>query len=456
MAKINPLMFRAYDIRGIVDNDLTEDAAAIIGRGIGTYVQKKWGNRVVVGRDNRPSSERLKTILVESLRSTGCDVVDIGLSTSPMLYAAVIEMKMDAGVNVTASHNPAQYNGFKVVGKEAYPVGGEDINDLLELTLSELFLTGQGHYSSIDYLANYLDNLQGKVNISRRLKVAVDTGNGVAGIVMPRLLKAIGCDVVEVCTELDGTFPNHIPNPEEEKNLTELKEQVIASGSDIGLGIDGDGDRIGLINEKGEFLEADYIIMLLARDFLSRHPGKQVLIDVKTSQNTIDYISKYGGIPFLWKTGHSLVKQKMRENHIMLGGELSGHMFVFENYHSFDDAAYAACKILQFLSNGNQAVSEYFVDLPQLFSTRLIEIKCDDSIKFDVVEKIKNDFLLKYEAITIDGIRINFDNGWALIRASNTSGTLTLRFEAKTKDDLAKIQNEVFSSVKKYLPIESE
>jgi len=453
VAKINPLMFRAYDIRGIVGNDLTEEAAAIIGKGIGSYVQKKWGNRVVVGRDNRPSSERLKNILAESLCATGCEVIDIGLSTSPMLYAAVIEKKMDAGVNITASHNPATYNGFKIVGKDAYPVGGQDIKDLLELTLSESFLSGQGHISSINFLEDYLNTLQGKINLSRRLKVAVDTGNGVAGIVMPQLLRNIGCDVIEVCTELDGTFPNHTPNPEDEENLTELKKRVIDSGADLGLGVDGDGDRLGLVNEKGEYLEADYIIMLLARDFLSRHPGEKILIDVKTSQNTIDYISKQGGIPTMWKTGHSLVKQKMREDHILLGGELSGHMFVFENYLPFDDAAYAAIKMIEFLSKSKTAVSEYFVDLPKLFSTRLVEIKCDDAIKFDVVEKVKNDFLTKnYEAITIDGIRVKLENGWALVRASNTSGTLTLRFEAKTQDDLAKIQEEVLASVNKYLP----
>ena len=454
MSKFNPLMFRAYDIRGLVDDDLTEEAATIIGKGIGSYVQKRWGKRVVVGRDNRPSSERLKNTLVESLKSTGCEVVDIGLSTSPMLYAAVAENQMDAGVNVTASHNPPKYNGFKIVGRDAYPVGGQDIKDLLELTESGEFLTGQGQVANLDYLDRYIDGITSRVKPARSLKVAVDTGNGVAGIVMPKLLRALGCEVIEVCTELDGRFPNHIPNPEEEKNLTELKQQVIASGADLGIGIDGDGDRIGLIDEKGRFLEADYIIMLLSRDFLSRHPGAKILVDVKTSQNTIDFITKYGGAPMMWKTGHSLVKQKMRQDNIILGGELSGHMFVFENYYAFDDAAYAGSKIIEFLSKSETPVSEYFAGLPKLFSTRLVEIKCDDTIKFDVVEKVKNDFLSKYDAITIDGIRINFPNGWALVRASNTSGTLTLRFEATTEGDLEQMREEVFASIEKYIPVE--
>jgi phosphomannomutase/phosphoglucomutase len=449
-------MFRAYDIRGLVDDDFTVEAATIIGKGIGSYVQKRWGKRVVVGQDNRPSSEKLKAALVESLKSTGCEVFEIGLSTSPMLYAAVVENNMDAGVNVTASHNPPQYNGFKIVGRDAYPVGGQDIKDLLELTKSGEFLSGPGKSTKLDYLDRYIDAITSRIKPARKLKVAVDTGNGVAGIVMPRLLRALGCEVIEVCTELDGRFPNHIPNPEEEKNLTELKRQVVASGADLGLGVDGDGDRIGLINEKGEFMEADYIIMLLARDFLSRHPGDTILIDVKTSQNTIDFISKYGGKPMMWKTGHSLVKQKMREDGIQLGGELSGHMFVFENYYSFDDAAYAGGKIIEFLSKSETPLSEYFTGLPKLFSTRLVEIKCDDTIKFDVVEKVKNDFLSKYDAITIDGIRINFPNGWALVRASNTSGTLTLRFEAKTEADLEKIRKEVLASVKKYVTVEPD
>jgi len=451
--RINPYMFRAYDIRGVVDDDLTEEATIVIGKGIGTYLQQQGGNRLVVGRDNRPSSERLMGRLVEGLRSTGCEVVDIGLSTSPMMYAAVLAWDMDGGVNVTASHNPPQYNGFKVVGRQAWPVGGQDIEKLREVTLSGSFLTGQGKYSQRNFLSQYFEKIERIIQLSRPLKVAVDTGNGVAGITVPVMLKRLGCEVVEVFTELDGTFPHHVPNPEDEANLLELKQQVVQTGADIGFGIDGDGDRIGLVDERGVYLEADYAIMLLARDFLSRNPGQKVLVDVKSSQNTIDDIHKHGGIPVLWKTGHSLVKQKMREDGLMLGGELSGHMFVFEDYYPIDDALFAVCRLLQYLSKDARKLSEHFLDVPKRYSTRLIEVPCDDAVKFDVVEKVKRVFLERgYEANTVDGARVSFPSGWALIRASNTAPNLTLRFEADSPERLQAIRGEVFGTLKKFLP----
>jgi phosphomannomutase / phosphoglucomutase len=454
MSTVNAEMFRAYDIRGVVGEDLTEEAAVIIGKGIGTYMQQRGSKRLVVGQDNRPSSENFKKILIDSLRSTGCDVVDIGLCTSPMQYVATIKLNADGGVMVTASHNPAKFNGFKMVGPKAFPIGGQDIQDLLAVTLKGEFLKGSGSYERQDTLEEYISTIVGKVKLSRPLKVALDTGNGVAGICMPRVLKEIGCEVVEVFTELDGRFPNHLPNPEEEKNLLELKKQVVSSGSDIGIGIDGDGDRVGIVNEKGEFMEADYIIMLLARDYLERHPGDRILVDVKTSQNTIDYIKNLGGKPVMWKTGHSLVKQKMREDGIMLGGELSGHMFVFENYFPIDDAAYAASRLLSLISRSDKKVSEYFIDLPKLYSTRLVEIPCADNVKFEIVDKIRDILLKKYEGVTIDGLRVTMSGGWALIRASNTAPNLTLRFEANSPANLKAIQDEVMGVVKQFVSAE--
>lgn len=447
---INTHMFRAYDIRGVVGDDLTEEVTEVIGKGIGTYLQQKGSKRLVVGQDNRPSSERLKEVLIRSLQSTGCDIIDIGLCTSPMMYAAVFDFNIDGGVIVTASHNEARFNGFKIVGREAYPVGGSDIKDLLEVTLKGEYLKGKGKFEKREILEGYLARIRANVTIDRPIKVAIDTGNGVAGIVMPRLLKEIGCDVVEVFTELDGRFPNHLPNPEEEENLVELKTQVVAQKANLGLGIDGDGDRLGLVNEKGEYLEADYIIMLLSQDFLSRHPGERILVDVKTSQNTIDYIKNFGGMPFIWKTGHSLVKQKMRQDGITLGGELSGHMFVFENYYPIDDAAYAGSKLLSFLANRNKKVSEYFEELPKLYSTRLVEIPCADATKFIVVEKVRNHLLKTYDGLTIDGIRVQMDGGWSLIRASNTAPNLTLRFEARSPQRLKEIRDEILSVVNKF------
>lgn len=448
---LNPYMFRAYDIRGTVDQDLTEDAAFVIGQGIGTYLQQLSGKRIVVGRDNRLSSERLKNRLVDGLLSTGCDVVDIGLSTSPLMYAAAIEWNMHGGVNVTGSHNPVQYNGFKVVGKEAYPIGGQEMERLQALTLAGDFLEGKGKYTYKDALSQYFVKLDETINLLRPLKVAVDTGNGVAGMTVPYMLRRLGCEVVEVYTELDGSFPNHLPNPEDEAGLTELKRQVVKTGAELGLGFDGDGDRIGLVDERGNYLAADYIIMLLARDYLERHPGQRVLIDVKASQNTIDYIKLHGGIPFLWKTGHSLVKQKMRDDNIILGGELSGHMFVFEDYYPIDDALFAACRLLQFLSKSRTSVSQYFSDLPSLCTTPLMELPCDDAIKFQVVEKLQHAFSEKYEVNTIDGARVTFPYGWAIVRASNTTENLTLRFEADSPEHLEAIKSEVLEVVNSFL-----
>lgn len=450
--EINPLMFRAYDIRGVADEDLTEGAAVTIGRGIGTYLQQRGGRRLVVGGDNRLSTERLKARLIEGLISTGCDVVDIGLSTSPLMYAATIAWDMDGGINVTGSHNPAHYNGFKVVGRGAYPIGGEEIERLRDLTLSAAFASGQGRYSQKDARPEYLARIEQVIRLARPMKVAIDTGNGVAGLTIPVMLKRLGCELVEVFTELDGHFPNHLPNPENEEFVRDLKQRVVQTGAELGIGFDGDGDRLGLIDERGTYLEADYAVMLLARDLLSRHPGQKIVVDVKASQNTLDYIRKYGGVPVLWKTGHSLIKHKMREDQIMFGGELSGHMFVFEDYYPIDDALFAACKILQFLSRDTKKLSEYFTDVPRRYSTRLIEIHCDDAVKFDVVRQVQQAFAEKYEVNTIDGARVSLPGGWALVRASNTTPNVVLRCEADSPERLEAIKSQVLETLDKFLP----
>ena len=451
--QVNPFMFRAYDIRGIVGDDLTEDVTGAIGLGIGTYMQKRASKRLIVGQDNRSSSDQLKARLIESLLSTGCDVIDIGLCTTPMMYAAVIAWHTDGGVAVTASHNPAQFNGFKLVGKDAYPIGGDDIQDLLKVVQAGDYLHGRGKYEQKGFLDEYIAKILRTVKIERQLKVVVDTGNAVAGIAAPQTLKGLGCDVKELYTELDGRFPNHSPDPEAEKNLEDLKKMVVETGADLGFGIDGDGDRLGLVDEHGRYREADYILMLLAQDFLGRHPGSKILIDVKTSLNTIDYIRKAGGEPFMWKTGHSLVKMKMREDGVLFGGELSGHMFMFEDYYPIDDAIMAAARLVSFLSRSDKPVSEYFKDLPRLYSTRLIEVPCADEEKFNVVEKVKENLLKKYSGYTNDGIRADMPGGWALVRASNTGAKLSMRFEATSPQRLQEIEAEVRGVIRKYTDI---
>ena len=447
---INPYMFRAYDIRGIVQQDLTTDIVELIGMGIGTYLQSINSQNLAVGMDNRPSSESLTEALIRGLLSTGCDVTDIGLSSSPLLYFTVCDQHFDGGVNVTGSHNPPEYNGFKIVGRNAYPVAAEDIAEIKDLVLNRQFRTGSGTRSHYDPSPRYFDRLESLVQVKRRLRVVVDTGNGVCGLIAPEMLRRIGCEVIELHCELDGNFPNHLPNPENEANVEDVKQKVIESGADIGVAFDGDGDRLGIIDEQGHYYEADYMIIMLARDHLARNPNAKVIIDVKASTNVINEIRKQGGIPVMWKTGHSLIKRKMWEEEITLGGELSGHMFVAENYYIIDDALFAACHILRILASSSTPLSGHFTNLPKLYSTRLIELPCPDSDKFDVVKVLGEQFATEYATNDTDGARVDFGGGWALVRASNTTPVLTLRFEAETQQRLEEIQSIVYQALKQF------
>ena len=443
--RLNPLVFREYDIRGIVDQDLTAASARVLGRGIGTYLRRRsGGNRIAVGRDNRPSSQGLRDALEEGLLSSGCDVIDIGLSTSPLLYMTVLEWELDGGVNVTGSHNPVEYNGFKVVGSSAYPIGGADMGDLAQIAMGSEFETGRGGIRSLDPKTRYYEKVLDTVRLQRPLRVAVDTGNGVAGLLAPHLLRELGCEVVEVHCELDGSFPSHLPNPEHEANVLDLEQAVIAERADIGLAFDGDGDRLGLVDENGRYLSADYILILLARDFLSRHPGERVVVDVKSSDNVAYDIRRHGGVPVPWKTGHSVIKKKMRDEGIMLGGEFSGHMFVFEDYYPIDDALMAGARILQMLSQSALPLSEHVNDLPVLYATPLVEVPIDDCVKRETVMRLSEVLSREHEVNDLDGAKVFFPDGWALVRASNTSPNLTLRFEADTPEGLDRIRATVY------------
>lgn len=447
---MNPYIFRAYDIRGVVGRDLTAEDAEAIGMGIGSYFRSRGSQKLAVGRDNRPSSKDLAEALIGGLLSIGCDVTDIGLSTSPLLSFTVCDRRFDGGVIVTASHNPPEYNGFKIAGRSAYPVAGEDIQKIRELILNQHFTKGCGRLTHYDPLPQYLSKLQTLVQLERSLKVVVDTGNGVCGLVAPEVLRRIGCEVVELHCDLDGTFPHHLPNPEDEANVEDVKQEVLRCHADIGIAFDGDGDRLGLIDEKGQYREADYAIIMLARDFLSRHPKAKVVVDVKTSLKVINEIQKHGGIPVLWKTGHSFIKRKMWEDGILFGGELSGHMFVAENYYIIDDALLAACRILRILASEPVGFSAHFANLPKLYSTRLIELPCADSEKFDVVKEAVRRFSTEYQVNDIDGARVDFGGGWAVIRASNTTPALTLRFEAQTSERLEEIKSLVYGVLKQF------
>lgn len=452
-AVVNPAIFRAYDIRGVEGKDLTPQIAVLIGKAYGTYIQKFQEEKVniAIGKDNRLGSKQLQEAFIDGLLSTGSDVIDIGLSTSPMLYFAVVKWKLSGGVNVTGSHNPIGYNGFKMIREGPVPIAEEEIQKIKRIIEERAFVKGKGKLQHKEIKSEYFDFLKGTVKLRRKIKVVIDAGNGTAGAFAPELLREIGCDVVELYCDLDGTFPNHLPDPEMEENMTDLKRQVVQHKADMGLAYDGDGDRLGFVDEGGHRYESEMLLVLLSRDLLERHPGEKIILDVKCSKSVIDDIKAHGGIPILWKTGHSIIKKKMREDNILLGGEVSGHMFFGESFFGFDDALLASCYILQFLSKQDKKVSEHFSDFTFLPSTPEEKPDCPDKEKFQVVEEISKYFLSQYpDSLTIDGIRINFPDGWALVRASNTNPYLTVRMEGQSKQALKEIARIVVEKLEEF------
>lgn len=451
MPEIDRHMFRAYDIRGKVASSLTTEAAGGIGRAFGSYVIQRGGREVAVGMDNRRSSPALRDAFAAGLLSTGCNVVHLGLSTSPLMYFSVAYHGLDAGVNVTGSHNPPDENGFKLVTKGARPIAGSEIEALGEVAASGVFETGHGTARTLDPREEYFAHLRDATNITRPFKLVVDTGNAVGGLFAPQLLRDLGCDVVELHTELDDTFPHHLPDPQMPENVVDVQERVREVKADLGLAFDGDADRLGVVDETGERHEADYIVMVLARDVLSQKPGAEVVLDTKASRALIDDITARGGRPLLWKTGHSLIKLKMREDEAPLGGEASGHIFYQENYY-LDDGLYAACKLLTYLSRVGKTLSQELSGLPKWYATPEIRVPCADDAKAEVVERAVAVLRSKYPGTDIDGFRAEMPGGWGLVRYSNTGPNITLRFEAKTPARLREIEDEVMAIVRPLLP----
>ncbi|HEC67013.1 MAG TPA: phosphomannomutase/phosphoglucomutase [bacterium] len=451
---INPTIFRAYDIRGLEGKDLTPQVAMLIGKSYSTYIQgiQKEKAKIAIGRDNRLGSERLQESFIDGLLSTGSDVIDIGLSTSPMLYFAVVKWALSGGVNVTGSHNPVGYNGFKMIRKGPNPIAETEIQELRRIIEDNAFTKGKGKFRRKEIKSEYFDFLGSEVQIQRgKIKAVIDAGNGTAGIYVPELLREIGCDVIELYCDLDGTFPNHLPDPEIEENMIDLKREVIKHKADVGLAYDGDGDRLGFVDESGHRYESEMLLLLLARDFLEKHPGEKILLDVKCSQKVIDDIKTHGGIPILWKTGHSIIKKKMREDNILLGGEISGHMFFGKSFYGFDDALLASCYLLQYISKYDKKLSEHFSDFQFLPSTPEIKVPCPDEEKFQVAQEVSKFFVAQYpNSLTIDGIRINFPEGWALVRASNTNPYLTVRIEGQSEQALQKIKKIVTEKLQEF------
>ena len=448
-------IFRAYDIRGIYQEDLDETTAELIGKGYGTYLirnsKKNIKLKVVVGRDNRLHSPSLQAALIKGIRSTGISVTNIELSTSPLLYFSICHGDFDGGINVTASHNPKEFNGFKLQGKKAHPICGNEIQKILKLIKNEDFEKGEGQLNQNNYFEEYVSKLTSIVDIPNNPKIVIDTGNAVTGMFTTDLFTKFGCKVIPIFSELDGTFPNHQPDPEIESNLDDLKQKVLSEKADFGIAFDGDGDRVGVVDFDGKHYPADLILLLLARDILKRNPGMSIIYDLKATEVLAEEIRKLGGKPVMSPTGHSFVEELMEKENSLLGGELSGHIFFAENYYCFDDAFLAAAKILEIVTKSGKSLKEHFANLPKTYNTPEIKLECSEDKKFAVVDKITKYFVNRYNCLTIDGVRIDFgDNAWGIVRASNTTPKLTLRFEAKNPEKLEEIKTEVLNHLKTY------
>lgn len=449
--KVSPNIFREYDIRGIVGKELHEEDARAIAKAFGTYVQRHGKKTLAVGRDVRLTSDHFGEIVIDGLASTGIHVLDIGVVPTPLLYFSLFNLPVEGGIMITASHNPAEYNGFKLC-LETASVYGEEIQKIRGMVESGDFVSGKGSILQIpDIIDRYLKYVTERVHLKRPVRVAIDSGNATGALVAPQLLKALGCAPVELYCEPDGRFPNHHPDPTDPKNLKDLIATVRKEKLEAGLAFDGDSDRLGVVDDHGTILWGDQLLMIFARDILKRRPGGTVIFEVKCSKTLDEDIRKNGGNPIMWKAGHSLIKRKMKETGAVLAGEMSGHLFFADEYFGYDDALYAAARILRILAESDQPLSTFLSNVPKTYSTPELRVDCPDERKFDVVESVKQYYRSRYPVVDVDGVRINFGDGWGLVRASNTQPALVLRFEADTEARLSQIRSEVESIVQERL-----
>jgi len=439
---MNPNVFREYDVRGVVDQDLNEEFVFTLGRAIGTYANQHKVKTMSVGRDCRLSSDAYHNFIIQGLNSCGIETIDIGLCATPMLYFSIRHLKTDGGVMVTGSHNPPEFNGFKIcIGHDT--IYGDNIQDLRKIIESGQFAAGRGGSRSQDISKDYENYLFENVLINKKLKVIVDAGNGVGGRFFLPLLQRLNYDVTDIYCEPDGRFPHHFPDPTVEDNLEELIRVVREQKADLGIAFDGDADRLGVISDKGEIIWGDKLLLLFSRYILQDKPNSTIIGEVKCSQVLYDDIKTHSGRPIMWKAGHSLIKAKMKEEKAALGGEMSGHIFFADRYFGYDDAIYAALRLLEILSLTGKQISSLLSDVPQTFATPEIRIDCPDDKKAEVVDKIKSHYRNTPGLIDIDGVRIPFNDGWALVRSSNTQPIIVLRFEASSSEALQAIRREV-------------
>ncbi len=436
---MNPEIFREYDIRGIAGKDLTEKDVVLLGKGVGTYLIEHGRSKLTVGRDCRLTSDAYAARIIEGLLSTGCDVVDIGTCPTPVFYFSIPHLNKQGGVMVTASHNPPEYNGFKLC-IDLDSIHGQEIQKIAAIIDKGNFASGSGSVSTADLVIPYRAYLEKNLSLSRPLRVGVDAGNGTAGVVAVPILKTLGCDVHDIYCDMDGTFPNHEADPTVARNMQDLIALVREKKLDLGIGYDGDGDRIGVVDQNGDLVFGDKLMIIFSREILTRKPGATFISEVKCSQVVYDDIEKHGGRAIMWKTGHSLIKQKMKEEQAELAAEMSGHVFFADRYFGYDDAIYTSCRLLEILADTGKPVTALLADVPRTYNTPEIRVECPDDRKFTLVEKVTEYFRSRYKVIDIDGVRVLFDDGWGLVRASNTQPALVLRFEAHSEKRLAEIK----------------
>ena len=433
-------IFREYDIRGIVPAELNQKTVYELGRGIGSYYQKKAAGRISVGRDCRLSSPDISEWLIKGLIKSGIEVIDIGMVPTPMLYYSLHRLEVDGGIQITGSHNPPEFNGFKIC-LDKMSVYGEEIRKIRNTIESGDFTGGQGKMDNADITGSYIQYIEKNIKAGHiNKKVVIDGGNGVGGPIASEIYSRLGFEIIPLFCEPDGRFPNHHPDPTIPENLKAMMEKISETSADIGIAFDGDADRIGVVDQVGKIIWGDQLMIIFARDLLKRHPGAEIIGDVKCSQALYDDIERHGGKAVMWKTGHSLIKDKMKEDGALFAGEMSGHIFFSERYFGYDDAIYAGARLLEILSQGEKSLGDLLSDVPKMINTPEIRMDCPDNRKFDIVTALVEEFKKNYEVIDIDGARVILDGGWGLIRASNTQPVLVLRFEAENEKRLKEIQ----------------
>jgi len=438
-------IFRQYDIRGIVGEDINDQLMYDIARAFARYAIIKGYKTILLGRDNRASSPHLHDITIEGLLDSGCDVIDLGVVVTPIFYFAARYLHIEAGIMITASHNPAEYNGCKLLLGDS-TIYGSQIQDIRRLIEQQDFFAGpRGTIKSVNVIDAYERMINEKIKMGPYIpKIVVDCGNGTGSLFAPRIFRSLGCEVEELYCDSDPSFPHHHPDPVKPENMEDLVEKVKETGAQIGIGIDGDGDRLGVVDAEGNMIWGDMLMILFWRDILPRFPGAKCIVEVKCSQSLIDEIERLGGIPIIYKTGHSLIKAKMKEIDAVFTGEMSGHMFFADEYYGYDDALYAGARLISLLSFSDKTITEMLSDVPHYYSTPEIRVPSTDEEKFMLVDKVLNHFRSKYKVIDIDGARIIFENGWGLVRASNTGPELIVRCEGNSPQALTAIKNELF------------